>query len=85
LGAAFFVTATLPPLAFAVPDALPAFRAAGLVFLGGFRDFGCVFCAVADFAEVFCGFGLAKIQLMAAVTSSLGAIPSTARSRFFSL
>src|SRR5215213_5054851 len=54
-----------------------AFAAVAFFFAGFFSDF----CELAAFVEVlFAVFEGAKIQLIAAVTSSIGAIPSTARS-----
>ena len=67
--------------------AFAGFLARGLAFLAAtaaLAGFGFVFRVMDAFVEAFCGFGLAKIQSIAAVTSSTGAMPSTARSRFFS-
>ena len=63
-------------LAFLVPAAAFALAFVGAV---GFAVFTCVFRGLADFVD-----GLLKIQLIAAVTSSIGRMPSTTRSKPFS-
>jgi hypothetical protein len=65
-----------PDLAFLVPAAAFALALVGTV---GFAVFTCVFRGLAGFVD-----GLLKIQLIAAVTSSIGLMPSTTRSSPFS-